>query len=177
MSVCVCKTELWAQGSKHFSRDHKLQSLPPHATAGSHRSTGLPETRGQNVRAACLFLLFAWGASLLNADKSILKRSIINHQAQTGMNETALCRLVSGNEFQSTGEYFPLMSLPLRFLRFWFFIWLFLMAQRERKVCSPLSLIVLLNSSPSAQGKLSIQQQQLKVIHVDMPWVWRKSEC
>lgn len=64
--VYVCERELWAQGSRDFGGGPQegaspgvplpsCNDSPGHVTTGSHRGTGQSETRGQRVRAACLF--------------------------------------------------------------------------------------------------------------------------
>lgn len=69
--------------------------------------------------------LFVWGASLLNADKSILKHQHplpSTNWTGRGRTEAALCRLVSGNRFNSSGEYFLLIYLSVCLLCLWLFI-------------------------------------------------------
>ena len=89
--------------------------------------------------------LFVWGASLLNADESILKHQ---HQppstnwTRRGRTEAALCRLVSGNAFNSSsGEYFLLIYLSLCLFCLWLFICLFLLSvshgRRRKESMSP----------------------------------------
>lgn len=60
----------------------KEKVQPGHVICGSHRGAVQSETRGQRVVADVCFIVCAWGASLLNAAKSILKNQHQAHKHQ-----------------------------------------------------------------------------------------------
>ncbi len=108
-------------------------------------------------------LLFVWGASLLNADKSILKHQHQPTSTQTGLNEAGQRQHCAGLSLGTdstavesiSSSFICLYASSVSGSSFVCFCCLFLMAGRERKVCLPLSL------SLSLSQQLSIYSGQV----------------
>ncbi len=81
---------------------------------------------------------------------------------ERGRTETALCRLVSGNRLNSSGEYFLLIYLSVCLLCLWLFICLFLLSvSHGRKRKESMSPSFSLSLSLSLSQQLSIYSGQV----------------
>lgn len=185
LCVCVCPCVCWhnrkalvysglacvwertvGPGEQGFRGDHEGEGSlrvpllsrndsPGHVTIGSHRGTGQSETRGQRVRAACLFHCLC-GVPQCWMQTNQSWNISITHHAQTGLDEAGQrqhCASLSLGTNSTAAESISssFICLCASSVSGSSFV-CFLMAERERRVCLPLSLFVQLNSSPFARA-------------------------